>query len=71
MLTLKTHAPTCPVCKGTGRATIPILCLFLPVPIWEFCRACGSAGVVPAVALAADPGDSSVLRRYVAARPGN
>lgn len=71
-LTARTHPPTCPVCGGSGRARLNIVCLLLPtLPIWEYCRACGSAGVVPAVILARDPGDASELRRYVEAARHN
>lgn len=71
-LTARTHAPTCPVCGGSGRAKLDIVCLLLPgIPVFEYCRACGSAGVVPAVILARDPGDSSELRRYVSAARHN
>lgn len=66
-LTPRTSPPICPVCNGSGRAqgTI-ILGILPPIPVWEYCRACGSAGVVPAVILARDPGTSEELRRYVA-----
>ena len=57
----------CPVCQGTGRAQGTLVLLYLPpIPVWEYCRACGSAGVVPAVILARDPGTAKELRRYAA-----
>lgn len=70
-LTSRTSPPLCPVCHGTGRAQVDITLPFQPPFIppftcWQFCRACGSAGVVPAVVLARDPGTSEELRRYAA-----
>lgn len=65
-LTLKTHAPTCPVCRGTGGVKVPFLLALFAVKISQPCQACGGAGAVPAKILAADPGNSSVLCKYVA-----